>query len=331
MSRRWMDPESAADIGKLDPEAIARVREEAWPEAASADELHDALLLADVPDGGGSRSAKPAWPALVHDLTHAATCARALDTLLRSRPNACRCCKAVFPDAHLRARCRRACHAASKEWDRDEALREIVRGRLEGLGPTTRRRARRLAGRGLVRRRRRAARAGSRRLRDARQLRAATVGIARSVVRSPAARAHSPLHRQTSARRDRAGAGARLPALPVRLAARHAERRACRGRMQCRRCSVSSKASMRPRAPGKPKSCRHASPSTTRHGSTSNVLPVASCGRGWQRALAMQSAAQRRCVRRRSRCCARRNVRLWSSFAERPRDAAAHAEGAGSR
>ena len=27
MSRRWMDPESAADIGKLDPEAIARVRE----------------------------------------------------------------------------------------------------------------------------------------------------------------------------------------------------------------------------------------------------------------------------------------------------------------
>ncbi len=35
MSRRWMDPESAADIGKLDPEAIARVRSEAWPEAAA--------------------------------------------------------------------------------------------------------------------------------------------------------------------------------------------------------------------------------------------------------------------------------------------------------
>ena len=44
MSRRWMDPQSAADIGKLDPQAIARVREEAWPDATSADELHDALL-----------------------------------------------------------------------------------------------------------------------------------------------------------------------------------------------------------------------------------------------------------------------------------------------
>ena len=35
MSRRWLDPESASDIGGLDPEAIARVRDEAWPDAAS--------------------------------------------------------------------------------------------------------------------------------------------------------------------------------------------------------------------------------------------------------------------------------------------------------
>ncbi len=44
MSRRWIDPTEAADIGKLDPEAIARVRAEAWPDAATPDELHDALL-----------------------------------------------------------------------------------------------------------------------------------------------------------------------------------------------------------------------------------------------------------------------------------------------
>ena len=36
MSRRFIDPESAAEIGKLDPEAIARVREEAWPDAVDA-------------------------------------------------------------------------------------------------------------------------------------------------------------------------------------------------------------------------------------------------------------------------------------------------------
>ena len=44
IARRWLDPDSAADIGRLDPEAIARVREEAWPSAEDADELHDALL-----------------------------------------------------------------------------------------------------------------------------------------------------------------------------------------------------------------------------------------------------------------------------------------------
>ena len=32
-SRRWLDPESAAEMGRLDPAAIAAVREEAWPEA----------------------------------------------------------------------------------------------------------------------------------------------------------------------------------------------------------------------------------------------------------------------------------------------------------
>jgi ATP-dependent Lhr-like helicase len=42
--RRWLDPETASDLGALDAAAIARVRQEAWPEAESPDELHDALL-----------------------------------------------------------------------------------------------------------------------------------------------------------------------------------------------------------------------------------------------------------------------------------------------
>ena len=44
MGRRWLDDASAADLGRLDVAAIERVRAEAWPEAANADELHDALL-----------------------------------------------------------------------------------------------------------------------------------------------------------------------------------------------------------------------------------------------------------------------------------------------
>ena len=44
MARRWLAPESATELGRLDAEAIARVRTEAWPDPVNAEELHDALL-----------------------------------------------------------------------------------------------------------------------------------------------------------------------------------------------------------------------------------------------------------------------------------------------
>src|SRR6185369_16145421 len=64
--RRWLDPETAADLGALDASAIARVRQEAWPEAATPDELHDALLtLGFVTTEEGKRSG---WEPLFHRL-----------------------------------------------------------------------------------------------------------------------------------------------------------------------------------------------------------------------------------------------------------------------
>src|SRR5262245_34064561 len=44
-SRRYMNPEQAAELGSLDAEAIACVREEAWPQVRVADEPHAALVL----------------------------------------------------------------------------------------------------------------------------------------------------------------------------------------------------------------------------------------------------------------------------------------------
>src|ERR1043166_8078488 len=35
MARRWLAPEQASDLGRLDPEAIARVRAEIWPDPAN--------------------------------------------------------------------------------------------------------------------------------------------------------------------------------------------------------------------------------------------------------------------------------------------------------
>src|SRR5262249_39611312 len=43
MARRWLAPEEAADLGRLDIEAIERVRQESWPAPAHADELHESL------------------------------------------------------------------------------------------------------------------------------------------------------------------------------------------------------------------------------------------------------------------------------------------------
>ena len=59
MSRRWIDAASAADLGRLDGQAIARVREEAWPDARDAGRAARRAVVVDVPDRGGVPPAIP--------------------------------------------------------------------------------------------------------------------------------------------------------------------------------------------------------------------------------------------------------------------------------
>jgi ATP-dependent helicase Lhr and Lhr-like helicase len=115
MARRWLDPTEAADIGKLDPEAIARVRAEAWPDAATPDELHDALLWLTFMTEEESR-ANAAWALLMEDLS------------LQSRVQ-----RISLPRRDIWVAAERRGLFESL----DESLVEIVRGRLEGLGPVT--------------------------------------------------------------------------------------------------------------------------------------------------------------------------------------------------
>jgi ATP-dependent helicase Lhr and Lhr-like helicase len=116
MSRRWLDPTDAADIGKLDPQAIARVREEAWPDAGSADELHDALMwltfMSEQDCAGNSL-----WPQLMQEL---AAAGRAVKLTLDSGASLWVATerRSLFPLS-------------------DASTVDIVRGRLEGLGPVT--------------------------------------------------------------------------------------------------------------------------------------------------------------------------------------------------
>src|SRR5437870_942733 len=54
ITRRGLDVKTAEELGKLDQAAIDRVREEAWPEVGSPDELHDALMvMGAIPEAEG--------------------------------------------------------------------------------------------------------------------------------------------------------------------------------------------------------------------------------------------------------------------------------------
>jgi ATP-dependent Lhr-like helicase len=99
VSRRVLDIRTADVLGALDPEAIARVREEAWPQPAGAEEVHEALLWMGYVTHDEGR----AWHAWLEEL-------RAAGRVVRE----------------------------GERWFAVEAPREpkaVWRGRLEALGP----------------------------------------------------------------------------------------------------------------------------------------------------------------------------------------------------
>jgi ATP-dependent helicase Lhr and Lhr-like helicase len=144
MSRRWLDDARAADIGRLDVDAIVRVREEAWPEAGSADELHDALLgigFLTEPEVARKDGTEAPWRPMLDALANArrATCLAvsgegpylwvAAERLPQFAP--------LHPQASLAPPIVAPAEFAARVWSREDAIVEVVRSRLEALGPTT--------------------------------------------------------------------------------------------------------------------------------------------------------------------------------------------------
>src|SRR5262249_27652349 len=64
-TRRATELRSAEDLGALDPAAIERVRQEAWPVANTADEMYDALMVAGLIR---EPELAPHWPDLLKAL-----------------------------------------------------------------------------------------------------------------------------------------------------------------------------------------------------------------------------------------------------------------------
>ncbi len=142
-SRRWLDPQSAADFGHLDPLAIERLREEAWPDPENADELHDALmLLGALPEEQGQGHTplkRPDWTPLFETLraalraTRLVQGTRAFWVATESLPLAA----AVYPDARTEPVVAVPAVHANRVWNGDDAIRELLRGRLQAIGPVT--------------------------------------------------------------------------------------------------------------------------------------------------------------------------------------------------
>ncbi|WP_076998847.1 DEAD/DEAH box helicase [Variovorax sp. KK3] len=139
-SRRYSDPESADDLGRLDPEAIDAVREEAWPAPRHADEMHEALNgLGLLTDEEAERD--PAWAAWLAELVQAGRATRLLPAgenegmwVTAERLSLLRL---LHPSASLQPHIEAPAACAQPPASRDEALRELLQSRLGGLGPVT--------------------------------------------------------------------------------------------------------------------------------------------------------------------------------------------------
>jgi ATP-dependent Lhr-like helicase len=152
-TRRAFEPTSAAELGALDPAAIARVRAEAWPEAATPDELHDAVLTAGFltdeeggqngPGGRGGQGGQDgpegqAWPRLLDALVSERRAGRirvhgrvwwvAVERLAEAQ--------AVHPGVTVEPPTLEP-PPRTVPPDRDSAVRELIRSRLEVVGPVT--------------------------------------------------------------------------------------------------------------------------------------------------------------------------------------------------
>ncbi len=157
---RQVLPESVLEeVGKLDPDAIAQVREEAWPDVRDADELHDALqTLVAVPTDiegapsfangvpanpkdwwGGQRSVDEDWRLFFEQLraTRRATTAVVNNKEFWICTERIPTFTAVFPNSKVNAGAAPFPAGEGAKIVRSEALLQLVTGWLAHSGPIT--------------------------------------------------------------------------------------------------------------------------------------------------------------------------------------------------
>ena len=139
-NRRWLDPAEAEEFGKLDIEAINAVKNEAWPQVRSADELHDALILIGflTAEEGKRRNDQNGWESYLGELINEnrASILRteegkefwvAAERMIQM--------KEIYPESNMTHEIQIPERRIEQLPSKENALVEIIRGRLEALGP----------------------------------------------------------------------------------------------------------------------------------------------------------------------------------------------------
>ncbi len=137
-SRSWLDPKQAGDLSQLDPKAIENVKEEAWPLVRNADELHDALMIYSVFTKQEIES--NGWQKMFEELVAHGRATRLIlesSTILTVAAERVSMFQEAYPKAVFNPQIQLPEWVKKDSWCQEDAICEIIRGRLEAVGPIT--------------------------------------------------------------------------------------------------------------------------------------------------------------------------------------------------
>jgi ATP-dependent Lhr-like helicase len=148
-TRRASERNGSGGLGVLDAAAIDKVVKEAWPEATNADELHDALMLLGVMTAEEMQRTSSGESA-EHFMSTLVAENRATRLILPTQHSKHRevrgfwiaaerlpMIQAIYPNAIVERNLTVPEAVRGKNWERADAIRELVRGRMEVCGPVT--------------------------------------------------------------------------------------------------------------------------------------------------------------------------------------------------
>ena len=136
-ARRWNDSDSADDLGRLDPEAIAAVRDEAWPQVRDADEMHEALSLLGFVTADDV-AANHGWSERLQVLArNGRATLLTIERQIWTSAEKLLLWQTLHPSAPMQPAISAPAEYGAQVWTREDALLELVRHRLGGLGPVT--------------------------------------------------------------------------------------------------------------------------------------------------------------------------------------------------